>query len=169
MSKKIPLTRGLFALVDDEDFAEISRHKWHALSNGRPGACSRFVAARVITRNRKRCTLLMHRVIASPADGQEVDHRNRDPLDNRRTNLRLASRNQNVWNRASESNHNGFRGVHRHRQKYRAEICAFGSVYRSKSFAYPEDAARAYDQLATLHHGTFAVLNFPTPPQEAAA
>lgn len=169
MSRTIALTRALVAVVDDADYPALSRHKWFALANGGSSRSPRYVAARSITDNGKRRTLLMHRVIASASEGQEVDHCNRNPLDNRRSNLRIASRNQNVWNKLAAPNRNGFRGVRQHRQQFRAEICVYGRTYRSRCFATPGEAAQAYDHLAQRHHGPFAVLNFPPPPQEAAA
>lgn len=159
--KKIPLTRGLFALVDDEDFERLSRHKWRANSGGYAVRDSPSV-------NGKRHAIYMHREIMSPASGVVIDHINGDKRDNRRENLRVCSRSENLRNQRRRSdNTSGFKGVNRHTQKglrhpWIARVKVNHRGIHLGCFATPEEAARAYDAAALKHHGEFAHLNFPT-------
>ena len=96
--KKIPLSRGLFALVDDEDYDELIKYSWCAM-------CPRknmFYAARSIhVQGTCNVTLhpTMHRILMNPPKGKEIDHINGNGLDNRRENLRIVTRRQNSQNR----------------------------------------------------------------------
>jgi hypothetical protein len=160
MTERIELTRGKFALVDRANFAALSRHKWFALLNGRTTAGPRYVAARTTTEEGVRRTILMHRQIAGAVKGQEVDHRNRDSLDNREANLRLATRSQNCINTRVE-NRTGFRGVQARANCFVATGYVNGVRHNLGCFKTAAAAARAYDDFASAHHGEFAVLNFP--------
>ena len=95
--RKMSLTKGQFALVDCEDFEWLSTWKWSSFST-KGGV---FYACRGTTRNGVHKTLFMHREIMGlkAGDGLEIDHINRNPLDNRRANLRLATRKENCANR----------------------------------------------------------------------
>ena len=96
----IALSKGRVAQVDDSDYAVISGRRWHF--NGR-----------YASRSDGHTTIYMHREILglSPGDGQEVDHINGDPLDNRRVNLRVTSHAVNGQNRQSLPGHSTYRGV----------------------------------------------------------
>ncbi|RUT02737.1 hypothetical protein DSM106972_056570 [Dulcicalothrix desertica PCC 7102] len=91
-----------------------------------------------------------------------VDHINRNPLDNRRINLREATASQNSWNRTKRKNNkSGFKGVHRHSSnKWIARIKVNGKIKHLGTFTDKIAAAIAYDNVAKLYHGEFAVLNF---------
>lgn len=109
---------------------------------------------------------LLHRLILNAPPGVQVDHENGDPLDNRRSNLRLCNRYQNAMNRGpSRYNKIGLKGVTKHPTKsggnYRAQIRSNGSWLSLGRFKTAEEAARAYDAAALIHHGEFARLNFP--------
>lgn len=93
--KRIPLTRGFEALVDDDDFEELSRFKWHANVTSK-GA---VYAARKSRRPDGTYSIVyMQRQITNPPDGMDCDHINGDRLDNRRCNLRSVTRSQNLRN-----------------------------------------------------------------------
>lgn len=96
--KQIPLTRGRYALVDDGDYEELNRHKWHASWN--PTNRSYYAKRRV-----GRVMVRMHREICElkPGDRKEVDHINHDTLDNRRSNLRVCVHQENSQNRCDQS------------------------------------------------------------------
>lgn len=99
--KKIKLTKGKYALVDDSDFKKINEIKWHLSSRGY--ACNK-------RRNQK--TLFMHRLINNTPDGMQTDHINKNKLDNRRSNLRTVSNQKNHWNMPiQKSNTSGFTGI----------------------------------------------------------
>ena len=116
----------------------------------------------------------MHRVILSRAKGrqlhvrEECDHVNGNRLDNRRSNLRIATHGENAVNRGGYGE-SMYMGVHRSRKGWRARILPLGSGRANKdkcrinlgTFAAEEDAASAYDRAAREHHGEYARLNFP--------
>ena len=110
----------------------------------------------------------MHRVIARTMfgknlKGMEVDHINRNGLDNRRKNIRLATPSQNRINSEKKIGRSGFRGVRwdKARKKWRADIQFEGkkiSLGRSK---LPEECAKLYDNKAKQLYGEYAYQNFP--------
>lgn len=112
---------------------------------------------RVTLPNRVHTTL--HAAIADRMgmEREVVDHANRKPVDNRRKNLRPATRRQNAANKRMRSdNTTGYIGVHRHRSRFLAKQ---GGQHLGM-FDTPEDAARAYDEHVTAKYGEFAVTNF---------
>jgi HNH endonuclease/AP2 domain len=154
MAKEIKLSKGYIALVDDEDFEWLSKFKWH-IGGG--------YAIRTAQNDFKQITVRMHREILQAPKGLEVDHVNKDKLDNRRQNLRLASKSQNARNRgANKNNTSGFKGVswNKRDNKWQALI----RVHLKKKFlGYfddPTEAAKAYDKAAKELHEEFANTNF---------
>jgi hypothetical protein len=147
--KTIPLTKGKVAIVDDEDFEALSAHKWYAIKGG-----TRFYAVRSSGKPTK---IKMHRAIMQPRDGMDIDHISGDGLDNRRENLRVATRSQNMMNVGVRKNNNlGVKGVRLHQGKYEARIQINGRLkYLGRFPAIPE-AAAAYAAAAQIHHGEFA-------------
>jgi hypothetical protein len=105
----------------------------------------------------------LHRFVLDAPSGFDVDHINKDKLDNRRFNLRLASRSQNCANsgpRAGTSLYKGVRWV-KERSAWRASI-GFNYHYRTLGdFGDEQSAALAYDRAAYATWGEFAYLNFP--------
>ena len=106
----------------------------------------------------------MHREILKAPDGIYVDHINRNGLDNRKANLRLATRQQNARNtpKTRRTTHSKYTGVSlraRH-GKWCATIFANGRNTHLGHFDNQLDAAKAYDKAAKKHYGEFAVLNF---------
>jgi hypothetical protein len=102
--KRIPLTQGKFALVDDADFEWLNQWKWR-VNHG--------YARRALYENGKRAgDISMHRLINNTPAGLDTDHINRDKLDNRRDNLRSATRSQNNFNTPPpKNNKSGTKGV----------------------------------------------------------
>ena len=147
----VPLTKGAYALVDDTDFECVSGHSW-ALSV-RGTAVSR-IDGRVITMHR--FILGLHKT-RSPL----IDHRNRNPLDNQRGNLRAASNSQNSQNRGLQrTNRSGFKGVcWTPRWGWRATISLDLRQKHLGHFADLIEAACAYNLAAKRMFGEFAVMN----------
>lgn len=107
--KKIPLTHGKFAIVDDEDFEYINQWKWHT-KEGK----NTFYAIRTEGSGENKKRFRMHRVVMNAPDGIEVDHRDRNGVNNRKENLRLATHQQNGMNKGMQSNNkSGQTGVHK--------------------------------------------------------
>jgi len=155
--KTIELTRGLVAIVDDEDYERLSAWKWHAVTDyrGESYACRHAKKGEPGPRY-----VLMHRMICQT--DKDVDHRNGDGLDNRRENLRPATRSQNIANsRPSSSSKSGLKGVdwHRQRGKWRAQITVLGRHQYLGLFATALEAAAAYDRAAVEAFGEFARTN----------
>lgn len=165
----IPLAPSGHAKVSPEDYAAVAGLRWIA---SRRGVSEDVYYAKVVTHaNGKVQNVYMHRFLLNPPEGGEVDHRNRDCLDNRRANLRHATREQNACNMpAKRNNRTGFKGIwfDAPRGKYRAEVQSEGRRIRLGQFATAEEAARAYDAAALRFHGEFAWLNFPDDNKEGA-
>jgi len=104
----------------------------------------------------------MHKLIAPHL--KRVDHWNGNKLDNRRTNLREATRGQNMWNRKLDhDNKTGFKGISFRKDKaqWQARIVVERKIHFLGYFEAPRDAAKAYDVAARQYFGKFARLNFP--------
>lgn len=161
---EINLTRGFVAIIDECDLALVSQRKWKATtSNGHT-----YAVCRIGTNTGVR----MHRLIMGAKRGQVVDHESNDGLDNRRTNLRIATYADNSHNMRSSANQKrgGFKGVTwcARTSKWRATIRVPQPAGPSRRahlgrFTHPEEAALAYDAAARLHYGRFAACNFPVP------
>lgn len=164
-TRRIELTKGYFAIVDADRFDEIAQHKWWANVFKRTSTGKAHVRAVRLEAGK---LVYMHRVIIDAPAGTIVDHINRDPLDNRRANLRFCDRSGNAANRASRSS-TGYRGVVPQKKRFRAVVTARGVTHRVNGFVTAEDAARHHDLLARQHHGEFAVLNFPQQPEPPPA
>lgn len=163
--KTIPLTRGLVAIVDDDDYESLSRLKWCACGRAQNEYAVRAITCKGV-KNLSRIQF-MHRAIMNPPLDMQVDHINGNKLDNRRTNLRLCTPAENSRNQARPKNNtSGFKGVswNRREQKWKAVIGVGGKRIGGGSYHTKEEAARAYDELARKHHGEFARLDYRETP-----
>ncbi len=155
--KKIPLTRGMEALVDDEDFDRLNQFKWYAMN-----AKGRQYAARHTRGVFPRGTVLMHREIAGTPDGSETDHINGNGLYNLKSNLRSCSRTENNRNKGcSKRSKSGIKGVHfkKNARTWIAQISVNSKRIHLGCFKCPLLAAIAYDEAALKYHRSFAYLN----------
>ena len=163
--KTIPLSKGMNAIVDDDDSDAVSAFAWCLHSRG--------YAVRKGPRDSsgKRAVILMHRSILSATPGTEVDHINGNRLDNRRSNLRFATSSQNHANqKLSSKNTTGAKGVSFNRKsgRYYAEIHLNHRKKFLGSFSSIASASAAYDAAARLYFGDFARTNATLNQVEAA-
>lgn len=148
--KRISLTQGKFALIDDIDFEYLNQWKWHYHDGYAAKGCSP--------------TILMHRIVAKRAEincSQTIDHINLKRNDNRRKNLRPATKAQQMMNYNKQKNNtSGFKGVSycKRHHKWRATI-RYKHHYHLGYFNNKLDAAKAYNKAAKKYFGKFARLN----------
>ena len=138
--KRIPLTRGKYAIVDDEDYEKVSKYKWYCAKVVRVNDEPVYYAVKSIWKKGK---LRMHRLIMKPTGNKVVDHINGDGLDNRKSNLRLCLNNENLMNRHTKPRSNsGKTGVsfNSRNQKWQAQIGYQGKVWHLGWFSNKEDA-----------------------------
>lgn len=156
----VPLARrDVFAIIDIDDASLVLCHRWH-LNNF--GYAVRHASSQ--RRGSEPSKIYLHRFLMDAPKGCLVDHANGDRLDNRRSNLRVASKAQNAANsRLSTKNTSGFRGVYwdRSRCKWHGQITIAGKVTFLGYFQTAIEGAMAYDRAARIVHGAFARLNFP--------
>jgi hypothetical protein len=156
--KRIPLTQGQFAIVDDEDFERLSQFKWYVRKLSKSVVC---YAVRHDRQSSTDCLLTMQNAVLGVPRGVLVDHKDRNGLNNTRSNLRICTKGQNQRNQGiRRDNTSGFKGVCRHRARWEAKIMLNGVKKHLGTFDTPEEAAKAYDKAARELHGEFAYLNF---------
>ena len=150
--REIELTNVDITLVDDEDYIDVVRYQWYAFENGWGKVYAKCTSHKVSHR-------LLHNFLL---DMIGVDHINGDGLDNRRGNLRLATRSQNAINAKKRKNTTSrFKGVYfdSYTGKWRAAIHRDGKRIHLGRFAVEEDAAFAYNRAAVELFQDFALLN----------
>lgn len=179
MIKEIKLTKGFVALVDDEDFEYLSQWKWYInRSKGGHIYAQRTEYLGTSEGKKKTRNIKMHRLLLKLEDKYlDVDHINGNTLDNRKENLRVASRSQNNYNSKKRNNKTSEAPV----SNYKGVSYAFiykpnGKKYiRSKPwkatgnlnkksyslgyFKTEKEAALAYNDFAIKYYGEFACLN----------
>jgi hypothetical protein len=155
---RIPLTRGEFAVVDPEDYPRLAKHKWYTHTG-----TATFYATRHKPGSSKKL-IWMHREIMGVPDWLLVDHINGNGLDNRKANLRPATKSQNCRNKriCRENKSSKYRGVHWHSRykKWQASIRVNRKAIHLGFFHDELQAAKAYDKAARKYHGEFGKPNF---------
>lgn len=158
---EIDLGNGYVAVIDDEDADLVTGFKWYAMK----------VEGKVYGAGWKhlppgRFFVHLHRLIANAQPGEIIDHADRDPLNCRRSNLRRATRQQNIWNQgpARKQGTSKYKGVWLWRGygRFVAKITYNGKQIHIGYFDNEEDAARAYNAKAAELFGEYAYLN-PVP------
>jgi len=165
MTREVPLSQGLVALVDEDDYEQITAAgRWLAQRSK-----TNIYARRNVRRpDGTRTVILLHTFLTG---WPLVDHINGNGLDNRRLNLRPATITENVRNqRLRRNSTSGFKGVRWHQtaRKWHARIKVDEARQHLGLFATAEEAARAYDAAARAGFGEFAALNFPLAGERGA-
>ena len=159
---QIPLSKGLFAIVDEADYERVSQFKWCASWSGKGWYALRRIKGTGQPGKKEK----LHQFITRQ---KFVDHINGDGLDCRRDNLRPATIGENSRNRGRQiDNTSGYKGVtikragtqRRKTDVYVAQIKVNRGIRYLGSFKTAKQAALAYDQAARELHGVFARLNF---------
>jgi hypothetical protein len=138
--KYIRLNHNKRAIIDNEDYAELSQYHWFARWNG-----TDYRAKRMDRKDGKRIEIQMYNQIMPVSKGFEIDHANRNPLDNRKHNLRIVTRSQNQRNKGIQKNNtSGINGVYFNRfaKKWGVQKRIDGKHY---SFGYYNTKAEAIE------------------------
>ena len=154
--KTFPVSRGFTAIVDDEDFDIVSGYRWSSWTNK---AGNIYVFRTVQNPDGSRRSLYLHRFLMGEPDGLLIDHKDRNGLNNTRTNLRIATAKQNIANSKPQGILN-LKGVSRTTRHKTKQFVAQGSIGgKTKNLGYyatKEEAAKAYRIAAEREFGEFA-------------
>lgn len=165
--KLIPLTQGLFAKVDDEDYDFLMQWKWYAGFTGK----DYYAQRKETVENGGQRTVWMHKVILGISESDLVgDHKDHDTLNNQKSNLRKATAVQNRHNSTPHGT-SKYLGVsikkdRRGSKTYTYYMADFSTKEERASKRFPFTAcgelcaAVFYDTLAEKNYGEFANLNF---------
>lgn len=154
----IKLTQGQWAMVDNEDYKELSQYKWYAKKDHNTWYALRAVGSLP----GKQKTIQMHRTILKPDKGLVVDHINHDGLDNRRFNIRVCTHAENSRNKIIQTGGTSlYKGVcwHKRDKKWAVQIKVDNKMRHLGSFKCEKEAAAAYNEAALAYHKEFAHLN----------
>ena len=162
-SIEVPLTQGKVAVIDAADYEKVAPYKWRALKT-RTGTYAvteeylGFYDKTIVKR-----AILMHRLVMDAGPNEDVDHIDKDTLNNQRANLRRCTRQQNIWANGPISRENrtsSFKGVsyrpnHAGAKKWLARVARKHIGY----YATEIEAAVAYNEAAKAIYGDFAYQN----------
>lgn len=141
---------GKFAIIDDCDYSKIKGQRLWMIRSGY-----------VVTYVHKKGNVYLHRLITGASKGKNVDHINHNKLDNRRSNLRICTDEQNQANRIKNmDNTSGYKGVTKNRRMWVARISIKGKLKHLGIFKEKIQAAKAYDYKAKELWGEYAHTNF---------
>lgn len=153
MTYELRLNCGRIALIDEDLSKDLNLWKW--------GFDGRYVYRREYSNGRCK-KIYMHRLIMETPKGFDTDHINGNKLDNRCSNLRLATRSENEANKPKKAGCSSkYKGVCWHKQRgcWKAEIKINGKKKHLGVFLSEEVAAEAYNKAATERFKEFAKLN----------
>lgn len=159
MTREIKLSQGYIAIVDDEDFAMISMLDWYATPR------EHTVYARTKTKPFQGSGLYMHQLIMLSVDGEKIDHRDFNGLNNTRDNLRhCTSVQSSAHTRGNQTKLSGYKGVYfktgsNRKKPWCARIIVGGREISLGTYETKEEAATARDIAALQYQGDFAFIN----------
>lgn len=155
--KKIALTQGKFALVDDEDYDFLMQWKWYA-NDSRGVIYARSWGPYAGAGQAGKRAVLMHNYLLGFIG---IDHIDGNGLNNTKLNLRKANQSQNTANTGKRKNNkSGFKGVSQTKKSITKPWVAQIRIGTKNCFLgyfkTPEEASEAYKEAAKKHHGEFA-------------
>lgn len=144
---------GKVFIIDSDDEWVLDRFVFHE-RNG-------YIMTNATTDSGKRVLLFLHRIIMNPDDCEMVDHKNLNKADNRKRNIRVCTRSQNMANRRTFSNSTtGLKGVFNNPKRsgkpYRSQIKVQGKVIHLGYFNTKEEAKDVFNSASVYHFGDFA-------------
>jgi hypothetical protein len=142
---------GKFALVDNDIHDFLEQFSWWCDSYGYAITGSKLLDVPLGTR--------MHRLIMKAPRAAHIDHINGNPVDNRKSNLRLVTHQQNAWNAKPTRNRQYKNIINKGKGKWYATIHQNNQVMKEGPFKNADEAARAYNELAVKYRGEYARLN----------
>jgi len=150
------IVQGYKVFIDHEDYARLSKYTWCVHKE-------KAVVTSVPRGNGTHKETTMQEIILDYYGPLLIDHMDRNPFNNQKENLRLATYQQNRANSKRQSNNTGkYKGVKKARNgKFEARIICNGRYLHLGTYEKEEEAARAYDYHALQFNGEFAFLNFP--------
>lgn len=151
----IPLTKGYSTVIDKADYPLVSQYRWQATLRRK----GRVYARRGTWVNGRRVAIYLHRLLLQPKSGEVIDHIDCDGLNNRRSNIRICTTQQNLARAPQRLGRTGYRGVWRSRYGFSAFVTHKRNRYYIGYFKTSAEAALAYNRRAFELFGEFAVLN----------
>lgn len=155
---------GKYALVDDEDFEYLDQWRWGRMEAGG------YARTAFKCPGLKQIFIRMHQLLLRCPNGMEIDHKDGNPLNNQKSNLRISTRQQNSFNQKGRVGSSEYKGVSwfkgtsykgkYYKGQWRAYIVKDNHQYSIGHFDNERHAAMAYDIWAKELFGEFARLNF---------
>lgn len=154
MPKKILKLNNGETILDEEDLTFVNQWHWWFSKTG-------YVRRKIYIGGKPKI-ILLHRILLNAPKDMQVDHINGNRLDNRKSNLRLVTLEQNRMNRGlNKNNKSGYKGVFWYKPLYK--WCAYITVNTKRRhlgyFRDKKEAAFAYNKAAFDNFGEFARLN----------
>jgi hypothetical protein len=143
--KSIALTQNKFTLIDDEDFDRVSKYKWYARKDSKTNT---WYAMRNYRTYGVHKTILLHRFITDAPKWFDVDHKDRNGLNNQKGNLDVCEHSKNMMNRSKQKNNkSGYKGVtyHKTNKRFQATITFNGKQKHLGYYNTALEASKAYE------------------------